>query len=284
MPSSQRLKFMPARLTGALRSARMRLAYVDIAREASRDPILMFMMGKTGTTALGAALPEATGRPVHKLHRITRAGIHQVRYQLMPPGAPIMHRHLVGHYWRNRLRFDSTRRDVITAVREPIGHVVSRFFQGGEGLGFFSGDPDPQQDLRPLVAHFEEYYSRNSSWDFFDEEIKAGLGVDLYAHPFPTAEGALTVETDRFRVFVYRFEDLAKVAAGPLPAFLGCAAPIELPRSNVGAEKSYAALYKRFRNEAVLPGWILDQAYEKPMATHFYTEEEREAYRRRWSR
>lgn len=273
---------MRATFTRPVRSLRRRLNYLQIHRDASRDPILLFAMGRTGTTALGEAMQQATGRPVHKLHRMSKQGIHRLRTELRPPGAPILHRHLVGHYWRRRLRVDSTRRDVITAMREPVAHTISRFFQVAPLLGIIESEPDPDQPLAPLVEALEALVRRSADFDFFADELGPSLGIDVYARPFEAP--ATTFVTDRFRLFVFRFEELAQVAAGPLPIFLGSPGPIELRQVHGSAQLPYARLYRRFCEEAVLPEWFVDLVYERRDARHFYTPSELASFRRRWSR
>lgn len=264
-------------------SARRRLHYLQIHREAAQDPILLFSMGRTGTTTLGEALAHATGRPVHKLHRMSRAGIDRLRTELRPAGAPILHRHLVGHYWRHRLRFDRTPRDVITAMREPVGHTVSRFFQVAAMLGFIEREPDPQQPLEPIVADLERMCRLAGDFDFFADELGPSLGIDVYQRPFPTG-GATTFTNGRFRLFVYRFEDLATVTQTALPRFLRLDTPLHLERLHGSEQLPYARLYRRFCNEAVLPAWLLEAAWERRDARHFYTPDERRELLRRWRR
>lgn len=273
---------MRATHTRGIRSLRRRLNYLRIHREASRDPILLFAMGRTGTTSLGEAMAQATDRPVHKLHRMSKAGIHRLRTELRPDGAPILLRHLVGHYWRRRLRFDRTRRDVVTAMREPIAHTISRFFQVAPLLGLIEREPDPSQPLQPLVDAMERLAREAGDFDFFADELAPSLGIDVYARPFQAP--STTFETERFRLLVYRFEDLETVTEQALPAFLGLQAPLQLRRIHGSQQLPYAQLYERFCDEAVLPEWMLDAAYQRRDARHFYSEAERDAFRKRWTR
>ena len=52
---------------------------------------------------------------------------------------------------------------------------------------------------------------------------------------------------------------------------------------NVGSEKVYADLYSRFKAEAVFPDSALGRAYESQLAQHFYSPEEIDVFRARWS-
>ena len=54
-------------------------------------------------------------------------------------------------------------------------------------------------------------------------------------------------------------------------------------RSNITSNRSHAQVYEEFKRRIRMPEWLLDEMYESKYAQHFYSAEERAAYRRRWS-
>jgi hypothetical protein len=260
--------------------ARRYLSLRHIAAAARHDPVLVFSLGKTGTTSVEKAI-RASGRPTTKIHRMTRAGIRQHRVLFRPPGAPIQVHHLAGHYWRWRLAVERRPRTFFCGVREPIARTMSWFFQVGAEFGWFSWNADPDQPLEPLQQTFERFYARSIGWDFFAAELQPSIGIDVYATPFDHARG-FQVYGGHHRMVLVRYEDLGRVIE-PALAELGVHDLPALPRSNAAADKGFAELYQRFKREVRLSDWVLDTAYDSPLVRHFYTDDERAAFRAHWT-
>lgn len=181
--------------------------------------------------------------------------------------------------YRNFIRRGS-RAKVITLVRDPIAANVSMFFQL---LDRYAGSPagQPPPDTEELVRIFLQRYLHARPLIWFDVEFRTMLGIDVYQHPFPAERGHATLSSGGLDVLVLQLEldDASKVRA--ISDFLGIDT-FEMTRRNVSSTKDYADEYARFKERVTIPQPLLDRMYESKFARHFYSEADRLSFRRRW--
>ncbi len=254
---------------------------VETARQlATQDPVLIYSIGKVGTTALTASIEAATGRPVVKAHGLTREGIRvrlERELQITPRPRGI---------WANQwLRQDLRLRrwhpwDVITGVRDPIAIAASAHFYSLRVRNAANLAVPVNHDLAVHVRAVAEILERLIQEDWFREELQPVTGIDVYASPFPADIGHREFVKGRFRVLLIRQEDIRRTGGVALGAFLGLEGPCTILDRNTGAGDP---LYERFRADARLPQELVTRTYETALARHFYRSDEREAMRRRWS-
>lgn len=169
---------------------------------------------------------------------------------------------------------------VITLVRDPVAHNVSMFFQLlDQYVDPAAGRPD--HDVDALIATFLDRYMHSRPLTWFDAEFRTTLGIDVFRHPFPVEDGYMQLSTDRTDVLVLRceLEDAAKARA--IAAFLGLD-DLALVRSNVTSEKPRGRQYAEFKRRLRVPDPLLEEMYGSRYARHFYSEDERERMRQRW--
>ncbi len=253
----------------------------------TEPPLVVFSMGKTGSTAIARAVHEATGAPVFQVFRLEPERLAQAeqRYRASHPRAPFAGAH---HLWESEylLRKPPGERapwTVITTVREPIAQAVSAFFHGAGGrarlAGASTGSPPPVEEL--VTTLVDEQWTRPPvRW--FDREFEPAVGIGVYDWPFDPPAGYGVIETPAVRVLLLRQENLA-VAPVALARFLHRREPVAVPVHNVGGDKAYGGRYREFLAGARLPERLLDAAYGSRYARHFYADSELEDFRRRWS-
>jgi len=240
--------------------------------------VIIYSMGKSGTTSLTVALREA-GFPVVKVHSLTKAATAEriwAHERSFSPARPRV-------YWRyDYLRRDLrarpwVRRRMISVMREPVARMISAYFY----------DLDPARYGDPLDAHgagVQELIELEIERDWFATELEAVTGIDVYGAPFEREAGAQHLEHGRFDVLLLRQEDLrAESTPTVLAGFLGAPRPIDIPRRNAGEDSSYADLQRRFVSDWVFPAPLLERAYATRPAQHFYSDDERARFLARWS-
>lgn len=218
----------------------------------------VFQMGKVGSHSIAAALEAAgTGRKVIQLHWMSD-------FHLTASGVRTPYRQLL-------LRDRAAPLQVISGTREIVSWTLASLFQ------YFGPGLDTVDAARALVeGRFLEIAQGGLSW--FDHRYFCGL--DVYATPFPHAEGAVRIRHPQLDLLVYRQEDMSRLSAtfGGFLSIPGFA----LGHANVGEVKPYAGLYRAFQQAFRLPGNLLATLYDTPYMQHFYTDDEREAAYRRW--
>lgn len=255
------------------------LRLIELEAEAPLGPPTVVMgIAKSGTSAVAAALREAGVPRVFQIHSLLTRSLAEVErdYRVRNPGRR-PHHVWDAQYLAHRPPSPEAPWQVVVTVREPVGQLIAAFFQTAERRGELAG-----ATVDSLLARFDHDFTAMVLW-WCDLQVRDGIGLDLYAHPFDPAVGHATVERDDLRALVIRRESLDR-APDALAAFLGRPDPVELPRTNVAADKAYAALYTEFL-EAIRPSdEVLDRAYDSELVRHFYAPEEIAAFRDRWSR
>jgi len=255
---------------------------IALARMRGNDsPVVVFSMGKTGSTAIAHAVQDATGRRVFQVFRLVgdRLAEAEARYRAtaQPPFPGAL------HLWESEylLRRPPTAESpwtVITTVREPIAQAVSAFFHGGGRRGVLAAGASTDDLAQTLLA--EEWIRAPLRW--FDREFAPALGIDVFGRPFDPDLGHAVITTPSARVLLLRQESLG-IAPSALSGFLGRPEPLPIPARNEAAGKEYAAQYRQFLAAVRLPDPVLDQAYSSRYARHFYADSELERFRQRWT-
>jgi len=128
-----------------------------------------------------------------------------------------------------------------------------------------------------LHRGFLERYPHDESLTWFDEELQAVTGVDVYHHPFP-ATGHLRLEVGRLDLLILKSELPNETKRLALSAFLGTNLP-PFGEANRTAAKGYGQTYAEFRRSLCLPPEYVQRMLDSRYCRHFYGPAEREALR-----
>ena len=170
---------------------------------------------------------------------------------------------------------------VITLVRDPVANNISMFFQIlSQYVGKDAERPD--YDIDKLIDIFVENYTHSRPLTWLDAEIKTNFGIDVYQTPFPVNQGYTVISKGRISLLLLRCELDDRTKAQAIADFLDLD-EFEIFRSNVASEKSYARQYAEFKQRIRIPPALLDQLYNSRFSRQFYSTEERERLRARWS-
>ena len=165
----------------------------------------------------------------------------------------------------------------VSGVRELVGRHVSGTLQYLHTHG--------QQVLATMSAADICEYLRAAL--FTDCETTAAwfehqfyFDYDVYAHEFDTQRGHGVWETEGARGLIYRFESIADLGSG-LGEFLKIPRVV-LERRNTSSSLQQKELVKRAQSDFVLSSTELDRIYDCDYMRHFYTADERQAFRHYW--
>ncbi|MBK7218160.1 MAG: hypothetical protein IPH95_14190 [Candidatus Promineofilum sp.] len=267
-------------------------------RRHGQGLLLVHTMGKVGSTTVGASLRQQGIRRTmamyqpHFLSDEGRAFAEQLATQgvggweqlVKKERSDFLRSRLLGQELA-RMRAEGERVKIITMVRDPVATNVSGLFHNHTWwpaalkAECAAGSPGC---LDALSQYFLNSYPHDVPETWFDMELRALYGVDVYAQPFDPRRGYAVYHSDTADVLLLKLETLNQVGAAAVRDFLGLAA-FELVPSNTAEDKSYADLYKAFRRQVHLPAAYLDRVYGSRMARHFYAPEELAAFRGKWS-
>lgn len=250
-------------------------------------PVFVYTMAKVGSLAVRVALIDVygTGRvyPVHSLEPHNSC-------MLLPRSphqpTPLLRReyrkqHLSGT--RGRFLFEhSKQRKIITLVRDPIARNISLFFHGFER---YTGVPLSQANrlsIAELTRLFLSQMRHGVALHWFDTELKAVTGIDVYQHPFDHAAGYSIIRQPPTELLILKtdLEDCQKEQA--IRAFVGLP-HYQLARANVTQER-VGSIYPEFVQQVELPSWYIESMYRSPFVRHFFSSQEVAQFYARWHR
>lgn len=234
---------------------------------------------------LTAAISSATDAPVMKAHALSRRGIDERIAKALRQGE-VRRPHF---YWTSQQISASLRSggswNLVCGVREPVSLAVSGHFYGLQRQSEVGVEPavalDDMDGHSDAIAR--ELRSRFLEMDWFDTELAPLTGIEVYAEPFPRDRGHQTYENGRFRALVLRAEDLPRTGPTAVRSFLGLDQPLAIDRRNGGTSDRADSAYRRFLERGHLSPALVDEVYDTRLARHFYSDEERHAFRLSWT-
>lgn len=236
-----------------------------------QTPVLVYSTGRVGSMALHYGL-EDHGVFAFQVHTLDPVKLVENK---QPGTAVWVYNHVVK---RGRPA------NIITLVRDPLAVMISDFFPK---LRWIAGQEDAWERLSiaDLCALFNTRYFEDGrhidKLNWFDHEMKAALGIDIYQHPSPRETGYVTVEHAPYRLLLMKTETPDTAKARAIGQFVGVEG-FNIPRRNEGEAKDYGEVYKHFKDTLTVRQAHLDLIYSSPYARHFYTDAEITAMMARW--
>ncbi|HED54711.1 MAG TPA: hypothetical protein ENJ00_11005 [Phycisphaerales bacterium] len=169
---------------------------------------------------------------------------------------------------------------VVTMVRDPIARNVSAFFQNISESPHLADPSDP-----PPVEEYQRVFLESHDHGFmdrwFDYHLREPFGVDWFAQAFDPEIGHASIAHGKNTYLLMQLELPDETKERVIREFLNFDAFRLDVTANVGEQKEYADVYRRFK-QLPLPGEYLDRMCRSRVATHFYTPEQVERFRAKW--
>ncbi len=231
---------------------------------------IVYSDGHAGTTSLHSALLEQEFRPAFHLHMLCPENIKTVPHY--PRNVPLI-------YYKALVEKKRPMK-IISMVRNPIDRNVSAFFRALGQSGLYS----QKMRVREAVEEFTEYYEDYEPRDWFSTELEPALGIDVYSQPFPIEKGYIHISKDNIDLLILRLELDNSIRESILCDFLPAGSFSWNHMLNSAKSSIYFPLYKKFREQAVLPEDLLEKFISIRYAGHFYTEKELNESVKLWTR
>ena len=252
-------------------------------------PVLIYSIGKVGSTSVNVSLTKAHLRnPIFHIHRLSWNTIKETYEYYQKAGLNVPQH--IAESKKLRSFIDKTQGKItwkiISLTRDPIARKISDLFENLKNypqLRNLAGDELVNGILTHLEKRFNEFDEENdyaSNW--FNWELKDVFGFDVYAESFEPAAGYKIAKAENADILIIKLEDLSRCAPEALQKFLGVH-DFRLIKANVGSDKSYKEVYQQVLNTISLPQDVLDKIYRSRHARQFYTEEEINTFKRRWT-
>lgn len=268
----------------------------EVRREVRRllngepAPVIVYQMGRVGSTALVAALEQSKiNRPLLHAHFLSPNGV-RFLYRLYVAmygswrSVPENHKrhvlrsHAIGKYLNRARQYQ-----VITLVRDPVATNLSGFFHNWRLRSMDRTDESEEtpSTIQRLQERFLSEYPHSVPLQWFDHELNGVFEIDLFASPFPREDGHQICHGRRATVLAFKSEQLSECVGDACSQFLDVP-DVFVKNEDHPINAISTSLYKAFVRHAKMPASYLRQMYESKVARHFYSESERRAFCDRW--
>lgn len=262
----------------------------NVSMLRKKEPLLVYQMGKVGSSTIIRSLHGCSlDMFIYHIHYMRDIGnmVQQCRRQ----GVCLRDHILASKYFRKKLEkgYYGPPIKIITLVRDPLARNISQFFQSIE-IAFPKFDyrkkirtMEMNELEKELADYFFDNFPHNDPLTWFDRELKHFFQVDVFATPFEHEKGYQIYKGALAEVLLIRLEDLNWLADNAIHDFLGING-FQLIDANISKDKEYAETYRKFVNTVIMPMNYIEMMYTSKLAIHFYTPDELQDFRTRWSR
>ncbi len=248
----------------------------------AKHPVLIYQMGKVGSSALEKSIPNSIH--LHDLMSIeANRLISPVRAKIYKPTSTHIKRLLKRTIMTSMLKRKEHVR-IISLVREPIGRNISMLFQS---LPFWMVDKYLKDDSvvrseQPHLLHetFENHVNHHYPLEWFDNEIKALTGIDVFSQPFDHKHGYHTYQKGNFSLMVVRTDKLNQ-SQQAICDFLQ--QDIKVTNDNQSENKWYSPLACEFKNSYHPKSEFVEEMLTSKFTRHFFTESEIAAIKNKYT-
>jgi len=278
------LPFLPGPLRKSLRRFHLRRA-IRRSLERPTPPVLVYTTPKVASSAVTHALTSIEGQTVFHVHMISAANIRRTGDALRRRGLRRANRDKqsledLGYALAEEIIKPRGRARIVSLVREPIARNISAYFEILDLL-WQTEDAHMHFGVERLLAEFHERFTHERGIDWFDNEYKPVLGIDVYKLPFPHREGFLRIDSGPYEVLLMRHDLDDRLKEKCLADLLGVPSVTLTPR-NVGAQKVYSDVYREFLSRVELSEHYVDRMLGSKYARHFFSPEELARVRAKW--
>jgi hypothetical protein len=256
---------------------------------AQRNPVYILQMGRVGSVSVFTAVRTAYQQvaldvPVYHKHYISSFDliVERILADLEDPSFALQFDRQLRNTFLSDVQSGQPVK-IISLVRDPIARNVSTFF-----YAFPQFVPDwkekeaqnllPANTLNTIFESKRQFIQTAFNW--FDEQIKDAIGLDVYAVPFDTERGWQVYKKGQVELLLLRMEDLHRTGEDTLRKFLHLP-HLKMVKVNTGEEREAYELYRRFLTHPISQEY-LEMTYATKLARHFYTETEIEQFIQRW--
>lgn len=238
-------------------------------------PVLIYQMGKVGSSTIYNSLKNANIRnAVLHLHRLSDLNRRKKIFRKLGVSPLIFYS---GEFVMKAMhRYPQVPIKIITAVRDPVAVVISGIFQNpyfhDDSIKAADGGLDPQKVVEYLESELRKPSAFRYVYEWFDEELKAVFGIDVFASPFPQEIGYQVYSTDMTDVLLIRAEDLSEKGSEAISSFLNLPDYITILNSNVRSDSGDKDKYQEVMKRIHLSRDLCNEIYSSSFVRHFYSD------------
>jgi hypothetical protein len=243
----------------------------DWKKYAGEKGILVYQMGKVGSTSLEKALPNCIHIHTFYNHRPCYVVAREKRNTFLKRIKGVLYDTLRRTAVKSRKKIK-----IISLVRDPYSRNISAFFQDFAYYIYYYSclTPESQRDHQAndfVFKIYDDLFDHSYALNWFDKEFKKFTGIDIYKYPFDKDKGWNIITEGKYEILIIKLEKL-KEAWSCIEEF--SSAKMQLQNSNVASFKWYSNFYNDFITKYSPSKSYLDLMYKSKFTLHFYNKKE----------
>jgi SAM-dependent methyltransferase len=248
---------------------------LDEAIKQDKKIVLIYQMGKVGSSTYKALLKKNNNYQVYHLHRMNYSSNEVMIENYINNGNVKLA--IQEREWKEIANYILTKKpllNVVTAVREPIARNISAYFQN-------LSESDFAKDTDGLIHSFLNNYPHTVPVNWFNEQFKKVFDIDIFDYPFNKNRGWDEIMKDNLNILTLTIEtdDAEKINA--FNRFFGLNVT-SIPRANVANSKEYAVEYRKFIDTIMLKQDYIQRLLDTDIVRHFYKKSQIEQFYSKW--
>jgi hypothetical protein len=253
---------------------------ISLMNFEKKPPVIILTPGKVGSSSVYSTLKEELKGKynIFHIHKFSRKQIVNSKEYHIKSDKKYLPEHLIiAEILEKKLTSYKEVLKIITITREPISRKVSDFFQNIELR---------KQDVEHVGLKIDELKAKELLLDnfntgvtseleqWFSEEIKENLGIDVFVRPFNGKKGYMINHNNNYNHLLLKMENLDEIFPVAIKEFLNLNQTMQLQNVNIGEQKHYSDSYKIIRNEIKLSTDTIDKIVHSKYFQHFYKDQE----------
>lgn len=167
---------------------------------------------------------------------------------------------------------------IITLVRDPFARNISAYFENNEKAKAPNLDTN---QINSLVEDFIENSNHNHNQNWYDNEFKKALNIDIFAYEFDRERGWSTFKQGPFEVLVLKTNLPDSEKTKQIAKFTGIE-DLVINRINETGAKKTTSCYKQFKEMIQFPDEIAQPILQSRFTQHFFTDSEIDRMKKQW--
>ncbi|MCF6263982.1 MAG: hypothetical protein L3J24_10405 [Xanthomonadales bacterium] len=253
------------------------ICQLQTAQENNKKIVLVYQMGKVGSTTYTSSLEKLQSLEVFHIHRLKhQSNQSMIKYLLSLGHADLALKEFRWQVISQYINQHKPQLYIISAMRNPIARNMSAFFQN-KSLGNLKNE----RDIELLIEGYLSKYNHDLPITWFDEQFNDALGINILDYPFNKQKGWVTFRQHNIHCLLMTAEAKDSEKASAINAFLDTSLS-RLLRKNSGESKDYAFLYKSFKGKINLPASYINAQLNNKVVRHFYTHNQIQEFKCQW--
>jgi len=245
-----------------------------------RKIVLIYQMGKVGSTSYASALTRSKKLQVFHVHRMLPISNYQmIRNFLSKEQVDQALRERTWMELYDKIILEHKPVYIITAVRDPISRNISAFFENIKNYYSF----DEEITIEKAIHSFIRKYKHSVPIEWFYDQMKKALKINVFNYSFDVERGYDHIIHENIKVLILKSELDNRIKEEAIKNFLSLDS-LKINNENITPQKINNIRYNDFKRRIVLSPNYLEEMLNTEMVKHFYSQEMIDQIRDKWFR